>query len=78
MAPDKILLGCRIAGHWLGGLALADDIILLSLSVQGLQGLVNICEDHARRKDLVFSTDPDPICVLHLSAETSLTLAVLH
>ena len=53
-------LGCRIAGHFLGGLALADDIILLSPSVQGLQGLVSICEDHARRTDLVFSTDPDP------------------
>ena len=53
-------LGCRIAGHWLGGLALADDIMLLSLSVHGLQGLVNICEEHARRTDLVFSTDPDP------------------
>ena len=53
-------LGCRIAGPWLGGLALADDIILLSLSVQGLQGLVNICEEHDRRTDLVFSTDPDP------------------
>ena len=49
--------GCRIAGHWLGGLALADDVILLSLSVQGLQNLVNICSDHARATDLVFSTD---------------------
>ena len=49
--------GCRIAGHWLGGLALADDVILLSLSVQGLQNLVKICEDHARATDLVFSTD---------------------
>ena len=25
--------GCRIAGYWLGGLALADDVILLSPSV---------------------------------------------
>ena len=49
--------GCRVAGHWLGGLALADDIILLSPSVQGLQHLVKICEDHAAKTDLVFSTD---------------------
>ena len=35
--------GCRIAGHWFGALALADDVILLSPSVQGLQSLVNIC-----------------------------------
>ena len=52
--------GCRIAGHWLGGLALADDIILLSPSVQGLQNLVKICEEHAKETDLVFSTDPNP------------------
>ena len=49
--------GCRIAGHWLGGLALADDVILLSPSVQGLQDLVSICEQHALETDLVFSTD---------------------
>ena len=52
--------GCRVAGHWLGGLALADDVILLSLSVQGLQNMVNICAEHARSSDLLFSTDPNP------------------
>ena len=29
-------------------------------SVQGLQNMVNICADHARRSDLLFSTDPNP------------------
>ena len=52
--------GCSIAGHWYGGLALADDVILLSPSVQGLQSLVNLCAQHADETDLVFSTDPDP------------------
>ena len=49
--------GCRIGGHWLGAMALADDLILLSPSVQGLQHLVSICEEHASATDLVFSTD---------------------
>ena len=49
--------GCRVSGHWLGGLALADDVMLLSPSVQGLQELVSICEEHAKETDLVFSTD---------------------
>ena len=53
-------LGCRIAGHWFGALALADDVILLSPTVQGLQSMVNICSEHAAQTDLVFSTDPDP------------------
>ena len=52
--------GCRISGHWFGGLALADDVILLSLSIQGLQNMVNICATHATHSDLMFSTDPDP------------------
>ena len=51
--------GCRVAGHWLGGLALADDVMLLSPSVQGLQELVSICEQHAKDTDLVFSTDKE-------------------
>ena len=46
-------LGCRIGGHWLGGLALADDVILLSPSVQGLQELVSICEKHAKATDQI-------------------------
>ena len=52
--------GCRIGGHWLGALALADDVILLSPSIQGLQHLLNICEEHAKETELVFSTDPNP------------------
>ena len=51
--------GCKVAGHWLGGLALADDVMLLSPSVQGLQELVTICEKHVKETDLVFSTDKE-------------------
>ena len=52
--------GCRIAGHWFGGVALADDVTLVSPTIQGLQKLVNICEEHAKETDLVFSTDKNP------------------
>ena len=44
----------------MGGLALADDVILLSPSVQGLQSMVDICAQHAQSCDLLFSTDTDP------------------
>ena len=54
-------LGSRIGIHWYGGLAYADDVILLSTSVQGLQKMVSICESHAERNDLQFSSDPDPV-----------------
>ena len=65
--------GCRIAGHWLGALALADDLILLSPSVQGLQELVTICEEHARETDLVFSTDnqnPEKSKTMYIAFQT--------
>ena len=53
-------LGCRIGLHWFGALAYCDDLILLSTSVSSLQKMVDICEEHARNNDLLFSTDPNP------------------
>ena len=52
--------GCRIGVHYYGAMAYADDVILLSTSVNGLQEMVNICMKHAKDNDLLFSTDPDP------------------
>ena len=53
--------GCRIGSHWYGALAYADDVILLSTSVNGLQKMVTICEEHATESALMFSSDPDPV-----------------
>ena len=52
--------GCRLGQHWFGGLAYADDVILLSPSLHGLQKMVDICQSHAQNHDLLFSSDPDP------------------
>ena len=52
--------GCFQGLHWYGALAWADDLILLSPSVQGLQSMVDMCQAHAEEADLVFSTDTDP------------------
>ena len=51
--------GLQLGTKWYGGLFWADDGILLSTSVQGLQHLVDICESHATATDLIFSTDAD-------------------
>ncbi len=37
--------GCRISQHFVGALSYADDITLLSPSLQGMQYMVNICEE---------------------------------
>ena len=52
--------GCIINQFWYGAFFYADDGILLSTSIEGLQNMVNICELHALENDLMFSTDPIP------------------
>ena len=53
-------LGCHVAGLFVGCLGYADDILLLSGSRGGLQSMVNLCDRFTRRKNLKFSTNPDP------------------
>ena len=52
--------GCSIGTHFFGAVAYADDVLIMSTSVQGLQEMVSICQKHAEDNNLVFSTDPDP------------------
>ena len=52
--------GCHIHGEFFGAMIFADDIILLSASLSGLQILVDICHGFASSKNLKFGTDPDP------------------
>ena len=40
--------GCRVSQHFVGALSYADDITLLSPSLQGLQYMVNICEEYGK------------------------------
>ena len=67
----------------MGAFALADDVILLSPSIQGLQNMVNICEVHADETDLIFSTDTvDPeksktICIAFKVKNTELLSKII-
>ena len=47
--------GCRIAQHFVGALSYADDITLLSPSLQGLQYMVNICEEYGKEFHVTFN-----------------------
>ena len=44
----------------MGAMIFADDIMLLSASLSGLQTLVDLCQEFASEKNLKFGTDPDP------------------
>ena len=64
---DVLIKNLKDSGHgaqlglvWYGALFWADDGILLSTSVQGLQALVDVCQSHAEASDLMFSTDANP------------------
>jgi hypothetical protein len=47
--------GCCIGGYFLGCLLYADDIILISASVDGLQKMLDCCYDVSCNQQLVFS-----------------------
>ena len=47
--------GCRISQHFVGALSYADDITLLSPSLQGLQYMVNICEEYGKEFHVTFN-----------------------
>lgn len=52
--------GCWIDGLYLGILGYADDVFLLSPSLDGLQEMIKTCEEFAKENNLTFSTDPNP------------------
>ena len=56
----KKKIGCQIGGEFFGILVYADDIILLSANLPGLQAMVWECEKFAKEKHLKFSTNTDP------------------
>ena len=56
----KRKVGCWINGVYLGILGYADDIFLLSPTVDGLQSMIDTCADYGKEHGLTFSTSSDP------------------
>ena len=53
-------LGCRLNNQFYGCLGYADDLLLLSASRTGLQGMINKCAEFMKGKKLKFSTNVNP------------------
>ena len=53
-------VGCHVGGQFLGAYGYADDVILLAPSREGLQRMLEICENFSSSHSMLFSTDPDP------------------
>ena len=53
-------IGCCVGRNYVGVLGYADDLYLLSPSIDGLQEMLKICEKYAENHNLQFSTDERP------------------
>jgi len=47
--------GCYVSGKFLGCIMYADDLLLLSASVSGLQSMLNICYCYGIDNDIIFN-----------------------
>ena len=56
----KNKVGCWIQGIFFGAMGYADDNILISPSREGLQNMVDTCQEYANAWNLQFSTDNVP------------------
>ena len=53
-------IGCCVGRNYVGVLGYADDLYLMSPTVDGLQEMLKVCEKYAQTHNLKFSTDKKP------------------
>ena len=56
--------GCKINGHFVGAIMYADDLIILSASLQGLQRMLHVCESVSIELSLKFNCKKCTCCVI--------------
>ena len=54
-------IGCYVKNTYVGAIGYADDLFLISPTLDGLQDMLLICEKYADKHNLKFSTDPNPL-----------------
>ena len=47
--------GCHIGNHYVGSLGYADDTVLMAPSLKGLQTIVNVSVNNARKHDVIYN-----------------------
>ena len=56
----RLNIGCHIGRNYVGVVGYADDLFLMSPSIDGLQEMLLVCEKYAESHNLKFSTDINP------------------
>ena len=64
-------VGCHLGHMFVGALAYADDIVLISLTVHGMQLMLNVCNQYARDFDVVFNAGKSK-CIVNRPRNVSL------
>ena len=54
--PESSGMGCYIGHHFYGCVGYADDVKLLCPSINGLQSMMNVCENFSDEFDVTFNT----------------------
>ena len=80
MRKNKI--GCFMGGSYAGILGYADDLYLMSPTLDGLQKMLNVCETYAETHNLRFSTNENPAksktkCMAYLHKDRELRELIL-
>ena len=75
--------GCWVNGDYVGVIVYADDIVLLSPTLDGLQEMIHTCSTYAKNHNLSFSTHHNPRksktkCMAFLKKKRDLNKLVLH
>jgi uncharacterized protein (DUF488 family) len=70
-------IDCYVGKSFVGVLGYADDLYLMSPSLDGLQDMLSVCEEYAEKHNLRFSTDANPKksktkCIAYLFKEREL------
>ena len=63
MTLSKTKVGCALGKTMVNHLAYADDLVILSPSVKGLQKLLNICSEYGEEHDIMFNHTKKPECM---------------
>ncbi len=53
----KTQTGCNVGGVMINHLMYADDLVIISPSVKGLQRLLDICDVYGQNHDILFNHD---------------------
>ena len=78
----KKKIGCFVSGSFAGILGYADDLFLMSPTLDGLQEMLKVCETYAETHNLKFSTNENPSksktkCMAYLFKERKIRDMVL-